>query len=75
MQATPAVQVIRVIPTTTALQVTIQCCFCGKKHYHGTNTVESLSLGTRVPHCDDGFPPLYELRLDDWHAAGKSIRK
>ena len=60
-------------------QVSIMCCFCGKKHHHGAGKlVDGVlppdSLGTRVPHCDERLCSAeYELRLEAWHATKKQV--
>jgi hypothetical protein len=46
----------------TCFEISVMCCFCGKKHFHGAGVVNgvlpspsdmesSISLGYRVPHC------------------------
>ena len=66
------------------IQVSIMCCFCGKKHFHGAGLglgafpAGTSSLGIRSPHCatpNACFLPAYELRLDAWRACGKEIKR
>ena len=61
------------------IQVSIACCFCGKKHVHGSGVDDFTgvkSLGKRVPHCTPpAYWPQYELRLDAWHVCGKKVKK
>ena len=62
-------------------QVSIMCCFCGKKHHHHYGAGKLVngvlppdSLGTRVPHCDERLCSAeYELRLEAWHAMKKQV--
>jgi hypothetical protein len=47
-----------------SFEISVMCCFCGKKHFHGAGVANGLlplpsniggrtssSLGCRVPHC------------------------
>ena len=66
--STQTVQVTEVTATASnSFQVCIICCYCGKKHFHGTS---------QLPHCNPmRFVPEYELMLDAWVAAGKSVKQ
>ena len=48
-------------------QVSIMCCFCGKKHHHhygAGKLVDGVlppdSLGKRVPHCDERLCSIFK---------------
>jgi len=61
------------------MMVSFMCCFCGKKHFHGAGVKEltesTVSLGNRVPHCNEFMIDEYELRLDAWIASGKCVKR
>ena len=65
------------------MQVSITCCFCGKKHFHGAGVDElpaagEGNLGTRITHCTSPNAlnlPEYTLMLDAWYACGKKIKR
>ena len=76
--STQTVQITEITATASnSFQVCIICCYCGKKHFHGTSQLPSGgSLGKRIPHCNPmRFVPEYELMIDAWVAAGKSVKQ
>ena len=66
--------------------ITVQCCFCPKKHFHGAGAIGGDSLGTRMSHCipiikrrrgklvQINYPmETYMVSFSDWIAKGSKV--